>query len=378
MRKLLSLSLIVSALWLNGSGGAPLAQQPAMPPPAVAVAAVLQKEITPSDTYTGRVEAVDTVQIRARVEGFIEKRLFDDGADVKAGDLLVVLEKAQYEAQIGEIKGQITAAEGALRLAEIEVNRQAQLVEKQAAAQERKDVAEANHKQSLGQLERLQASLIRAELNLSYTDIKAPIDGRIGRFAYSVGDYVTPSSDRLAEIVKQDPIYVTFPVSTRVLLEVRKRAEAEGRDLAAVAIKLRLPDGSIYSETGSPNFLDVQADRTTDTVTVRAVFANARRILVDKELVGVIVEQVKPEQALLIPQAAVVIDQAGPYVLIVDKNNKVEQRRIRPGSQEGSDVAVTEGLKENEQVIIEGLQKVRPGQQVQVVGSTATAAEVAQ
>ncbi|CCM76749.1 efflux RND transporter periplasmic adaptor subunit [Rhizobium mesoamericanum] len=378
MRKLLSLSLIVSALWLNGSGSESLAQQPGAPLPAVAVAAVLQKEITPSDTYTGRVEAVDTVQIRARVEGFIEKRLFDDGADVKAGDLLVVLEKAPYEAQIGEIKGQITAAEGALRLAEIDVNRQRQLVEKQAAAQERQDVAEANHKQSFGQLQRLQASLIRAELNLSYTDIKAPIDGRIGRFAYSVGDYVTPSSDRLADIVKQDPIYVTFPVSTRVLLEVRKRAEAQGRDLAAVAIKLRLPDGSIYSETGRPNFLDVQADRTTDTVTVRAVFPNPRRILVDKELVGVIVEQVKPEQALLIPQAAVVIDQAGPYVLIVDKNNKVEQRRIRPGSQEGSDVAVTEGLKENEQVIIEGLQKVRPGQQVQVVASSAPAAEVAQ
>ncbi len=361
----------IAALALAGCGEDKPAQPAAAPPPTVTVVAVEKKDITPTVKFNGRIEAVDTVDLRARVDGFIEKRLFKEGEEVKAGDLMIVLEKGAYEAQIGQVKGQITSAEGTLRLAKIEVDRQSVLVKRQAAAQTMLDTAEAKYAQALGELQRLQAALKRSELDLSYTDIKAPIGGKIGRFAFSVGDFVSSSSGPLAMIVSQDPMYVTFPVTARAVLDVRRSAEASGRDPRAVTVKLRLPDGSIYGETGTINFVDVEVDPTTDTMTIRATIPNplgsgSRRVLVHNQLVGVFVEQAQHEQALVIPQAAVVVDQAGQYVLVVDKDSKVEQRRIRTGSTQGSAFTVTEGLKEGDRIVLDGLQKVRPGQVVSV------------
>jgi membrane fusion protein, multidrug efflux system len=345
-------------------------QAAAPPPPAVKVVSVEKKDVTPSVKFNGRVEAVDRVDLLARVEGFVEKRLFEEGADVKAGDLLIVLEKDPYEAQIGQVQGQITAAQGTLRLAEIEVSRQTTLVQREAAAQAKLDEARAKHEQALGELQRLRAALKRSQLDRSYTDIRAPIDGRISRFAFSVGDLVRPSSSKLAVIVSQDPVYVTFPITSRELINVRRSAEASGQDPRAVNVKLRLPDGSIYGRTGTINFVDVQVEPTTDTVIIRATIANPDRLLIPDQLVGVIVEKTRPEQALVIPQAAIAVDQLGPYVLTVDKESKAEQRRIRPASVIGAEIVVAEGLQAGQRVIVEGLQKVRPGQLVQASDAT--------
>jgi membrane fusion protein (multidrug efflux system) len=366
------MSLLAGPLLLAGCGEDEAAQQAPPPPPSVTVAAVAAQDVTPTAAFNGRVEAVDQVELRARVEGFIEQRLFEEGADVRAGDLLIVLEKGPYEADIGELQGRILAAEGTLRLAEIEVERKSTLVERRAVAQQQLDEANAQHSQALGALRQLQAALAHAELNLSYTDIRAPMDGRIGRFAFSVGDYVSASSDPLAVIVSQDPMHVTFPVSARELLEVRRAAEAAGRDPRAVRVKIRLPDGTIYDQIGTIDFLDVRTEPTTDTVIVRATVPNPQRLLVADQLVGVIIEESQARRELVIPQAAVAVDQAGPYVLVVGADGAIEQRRVRLGSQQGADIAVAEGLREGENVVVEGLQKVRPGQ---VVAAT-TAASV--
>jgi membrane fusion protein (multidrug efflux system) len=339
------------------AGVAPALAQSAAKPPAVTVVPVEQREITPSVTFTGRIEAKDKVDLRARVEGFLEQRLFEEGQEVKAGDLLFVIEKAPYKAQIETVDATIARAQATLDLAEIERRRQSELVKKQATAQARLDDATAKAGEARADLRRQQANLTQAELDLGYTDVKAPITGRIGRASFSVGDFVGPSSGTLATIVSQDPMYVTFPVTQRQLLTVRK----SGTDPRSVAVKVRLADGSAYDQVGRINFVDVQVDPGTDTVQVRATMANPQRILVDGQLVTVVVETAKPEPALVVPQAAVQIDQAGRFVLLVTKDNKVQVQRVTIGDERDGLYVVRSGLQAGDRVITEGLQKVRPG-----------------
>jgi membrane fusion protein (multidrug efflux system) len=343
------------------------------PPPAVTVAKVARVDVTPSTTFTGRIEAADKVDLRARVEGFIEQRLFEEGADVKEGDLLFVLEKAPYEAEVEQVKASIARAEASLRVAELSAERQTTLVKKSVAAQAVLDDAIAKQGEAKGDLQRQQAALKQAELDLGYTDIRTPISGRVGRAIFSVGDFVGPSSGSLTTVVSQDPIYVTFPVSQRELLEVRRQAEAHGTDPRGVRVKVRLADGSLYEEAGQINFVDVTVDPTTDTIAIRAQLPNPKRLLVDGQLVTAIVEAAKPESALVVPGSALQIDQTGRYVLAVDQENKVEVRRIEIGRGYDGNIVVTKGLNEGERVITIGTQKVRPQQVVEPTEASAEA-----
>ena len=197
------LSIAWAMVWIFLT--APALAQQAAAPPAVTVVKVEQREITPAVTFTGRIEAKDKVDLRARVEGFLEKRLFEEGQDVNAGDLLFVIEKAPYQAEIENVDATIARAQATLDLAELDQRRQAELVKKQATAQARLDDATAKAGEARGDLRRQQANLTTAELNLGYTDIKAPISGRIGRANFSVGNFVGPSSGTLATIVANGP-----------------------------------------------------------------------------------------------------------------------------------------------------------------------------
>lgn len=331
------------------------------PPPAVTVVAIERREVTPVSSFTGRVEAIDKVDLRARVEGFVEEIRFAEGADVEAGQLLFVMEKGPYRTKVKEAEAAILAAEGALKLADLEVDRQTVLVQRQAVAQAKLDEAIAKQAQARGALLGQRAALERAQLDLSYTEIKSPVAGRIGRTSVSVGDLVGPASPPLATVVSQDPIYVAFPVAVRQLLEVRRKAEGASQDPRAVKVKVRLADGSLYPEVGRLDFVDVQVDPGTDTITLRARFSNPRRTLIDGALVTVLVETAQPQSALLVPQGAVQFDQAGRFVLVVDRESKVQIRRVRLGPAYGALYAVEDGLREGDRVITEGLQKVRPG-----------------
>jgi membrane fusion protein (multidrug efflux system) len=343
------------------AGATAAAQQAA---PAVTVVKVERRDVTPSTTFTGRIEAIDRVDLRARVDGFLEKRLFTEGQDVQAGDLLFVIEKAPYQAEIANVHAAIARAQATLDLAEIERRRQAELVRKQATAQARLDEATGKAGEARADLQRQQANLTTAELNLGYTDVKAPISGRIGRSTFAVGNFVGPQSGTLATIVSQDPMYVTFPVTQRQLLEVRKQAQAGDTDPTDIAVKVRLADGALYDQVGRLNFVDVRFSQGTDTVQVRATLPNPKGLLVDGQLVTVVVETAQPEAALVIPQQAVQIDQAGRYVLKVDADNKVQVQRVTIGAEQDGHYVVTDGLAQGERVITEGLQKVRPGMAV--------------
>lgn len=366
------ISLVLGFAVLAGTAGAQ--QSAGTVTPAVTVSKVERRDVTPSTSFTGRIEAIDKVDLRARVEGFLEKQLFTEGQEVKDGDLLYMIERAPYTAEIETVEAAIARAQATLDRAELERRRQAELVRKQAAAQARLDDATAAASEARADLRRQQANLTTAELNLGYTEIKAPIAGRIGRSNFAVGNFVGPQSGTLATIVSQDPMYVTFPVTQRQLLAVRKDAAAASGDPRNIAVKIRLADGALYEELGRLNFVDVQFNAGTDTVQVRATLPNPEGILVDGQLVTVLVQTAQPQAALLIPQQAVQVDQAGRYVLKVDAGNKVQVQRITIGPEQDSSYVVTNGLVEGERVITEGLQKVRPGMVVNAAEAPAAEA----
>lgn len=344
------------------------AQQPAPPPPSVGVTPAAVKGVSQAYDFVGRIKAVNTVQLRARVEGFLEKVLFREGDDVKTGQLLYQIEKAQLQAQVDQAKANVAAAQATEVNAQLQYNRSLELVKNQNVPQATVDQNRANLESAKAAVLQTQAALTQALVNLSYTDIKAPIDGRIGLTAYTEGNLVNAASGVLDTIVSQDPIYVLFPVSQRELEDIRAARQQENGSLSKIEILVRLSTGKDYPHPGVWNYTDPQVDQTTDTRTMRATLPNPERQLIDGEFVTVVVKERKEQPRLVVPQAALQVDQAGTYVLVVGSDHKVEQRRVTTGPTQGTDIVIQNGVKEGEQVIVDGVQKVRPGQVVQVAG----------
>jgi membrane fusion protein, multidrug efflux system len=367
--------LLASGLAVAGCGDSKPPAQAQAPAPAVTIVKIAAEEVRPTSTFTGRIEAKDKIDLRARVDGFLEKRLFTEGADVKEDDLLFVIEQGMYRAAVEEAKGGLERAQAALKLADLEVQRQQELVTRNVAAQAKLDEVIAKQGEARGDVLGQKAALERAQLQLGYTEIRAPLAGRIGRASVSVGNYVSAqSSNPLATIVSQDPIYVSFPVTQREILAIRRaRAEGVRGGGREAVIYVQLADGSRYAHPGKVDFLDVTVNQGTDTVQVRAVFPNPDRTLVDGQLVTVVAERGEPENLLLVPQQALQLDQAGSFVLVVDEENKIQVRRIERGEDRGSRTIVRKGLEPGERVVIEGIQRVRPGQVVQPTETKAQA-----
>jgi membrane fusion protein (multidrug efflux system) len=336
-----------------------------VPPPAVGVRVAGLKGVSRSFEFVGRIKAVEKVEIRARVEGFLEKVLFREGQEVKAGDLLYQIEKVQFQALVDQAKANLAVAQAELTDAKLEYDRHLQLSQRQFSPQSQVDADKAALDTASAKLQQLQAALTQAEVNHSYTDIRAPIAGRIGRTAYTVGNLVNPASGVLATIVSQDPVYVVFPVSVRDLDNIREARRKEGGGLEKIDVRLRLSNGQDYPHPGVWNFTDPQVDQQTDTLIMRATVPNPERTLADGQFVTAIIRERRQEPRLVIPQAALQIDQSGYYVLIVNDQHKVEQRRVKTGPEQDATVVVTSGLEAGDKVIVDGIQKVRPGQVVQ-------------
>jgi membrane fusion protein (multidrug efflux system) len=334
------------------------------PPPAVTVTPVASRQITETGDFIGRVVAIDEVDIVARVPGFIEERTFTEGQHVKKGDLLFRIEQDTYKAAVDQQSANVAKAKATEVNANLQLQRGQELVHNQNIPQSTVDQRAADEQAAKADILQAQALLEQAQINLGYTEIRSPIDGRIGLANFTEGNLVQPSSGTLATIVSQDPIYVTFQASEADIIAYKRRIAASTDKSPHVTIHIKLPDGTIYAHPGITNFLDVQVQGDTDTVVVRAQLPNPDGILIPGGIVGVSVERGKPHQSLVVPQSAVLLDQAGHYVMLVDDAKKVEQRRITTGSEQGPDVVVTDGLKEGELVIVEGIQKVHPGQVV--------------
>jgi len=349
--------VVLAGLLMAGCGSEP--PRPPQQPPTVVVAKIVQRDVAGEMTYTGRIEAVDKVQLRARVQGFLVKRNFEEGADVKKDQVLYEIDKQPFEIAVKQAEANVANADAALQLAQVTFDRQQDLAERNSAAASKAqlDQTRAGLAQAQAQKQVRQAELRTALLNLGYASVQAPFDGRAGRSAYSVGDLVGPSSNPLLTIVAQDPMYVSFPVPQRVLLDVRKSNTTR----EAFFVQIRLADGSIYKSRGELRFAEVQATSSTDSVIVRASIPNPDRLLVDQQLAEVMVVRKQADQRLMMPQSALLLDQQGAYTLVVGPDRKVALRRIVAGAQTGPLMIVEQGLQLGEDVVVSGHQNARPG-----------------
>ena len=374
-----AIDLTAATLALGSIACAALAPAEAQPapaaPPAVGVMEAVKRPVTESSEFLGRIEATNRVSVVARVTAFLEKRTFNEGTEVKTGDLLYQLERGPFEADLESKKAQVLQLQATLVNAKLTTDRAKTLLGGPAGQQSTYDAAIANQQSLEAQVQAAQAQVDLSQINLDYTEIHSPIDGKIGRTAVTDGNVVTPSSGVLTTIVSQDPMYVTFPVSVREALTLRERYATRG-GFKAVVIKVRLPDGRLYEQNGQLNFVNNTIAQSTDTITLRGTIPNPTmhddpatpggtvRELTDGEFVTVNLEGVQPVEVLAIPRSAVLSDQEGEYVYVVGADNKAEQRRIKLGQSTSTIAAVTSGIALGDKVIVEGLQKVRPGQPV--------------
>jgi membrane fusion protein, multidrug efflux system len=371
----LSASAITFGTILFGALASAQAQPAPAAPPAVGVIEAVNRPVTESSEFLGRIEATNRVSVVARVTAFLEKRTFNEGAEVKTGDLLYQLERGPFEADLASKQAQVAQLQATLVNAKLTTDRAKTLLSGPAGQQSTYDAAIAAQQSLEAQVQAAQAQVQLSQINLDYTEIHSPIDGKIGRTAVTDGNVVTPSSGVLTTIVSQDPMYVTFPVSVREALTLRERYATRG-GFKAVIIRVRLPDGRIYNQTGQLNFVNNTIAQNTDTITLRGTIPNPTlhddpatpggtvRELTDNEFVTVDLEGIKPVEVLAIPRSAVLSDQQGEYVFVVGADNKAEQRRIKLGQSTSTIAAVTSGISLGEKVIVEGLQKVRPNQPV--------------
>jgi membrane fusion protein (multidrug efflux system) len=344
-----------------------LAQQPAPTTVPVGVVKAELKPISKTKDFVGRVEAIDRVQIMARIEGFLEDVKFKEGDLVKEGSPLYLIEQGLYKEAVQQAQGELERAKAGKSLTEIQLQRAQELFTKQAGTAVARDQALAADQQASGQILTDQANLETANINLGYTEISSPVAGKIGRTNITKGNVVGPNSGPLTLVVSQDPMYVTFPVSQVDVLEAYKEGHA---DIKNIKVKLRFSDESMYDQVGEINFVDVTVDRSTDSVTLRATIPNPKGLLIDNQLVRVILETGTPVEKMVIPQAALIADQEGVYVFVVD-DGKAADRRVKPGGESGPNVVVESGLSAGDLVIVEGLQSLRPGTPVRVSAAPA-------
>lgn len=345
------LALAPSPLLAQSKGAEP-------PAPGVMVAPVVRKAVTNSFEFVGRVEAIHQVDLRARVEGFLEEVFFEEGTFVERGELLFRIEQAPYIARVEKAKADVASAIAAYENSESQFKRYSQLIKKKHISQAKMDEAEALLKQARASVLQTKALLRQAELDLDYTEIKAPVRGKIGRRSFSPGNLVNPNSGPLATIAGLDPIYVKVAIPEKQLLKPRRENFNSDKPIKP---SLRLSDGEMYGQLGAIEFLDNQVDPSTDTIALRAKFPNPFGVLLPNQYVTLIVEENKPDEALVIPQVSVQENQQGRFVLVVGTNNKVQVRKVILGKRDGVDWVVEDGLSEGEMVITQGLQKVRPG-----------------
>jgi len=324
------------------------------PPPEVTVVTVGKTAATLTQDLPGRLEAYRVAQVRARVDGILEKRLFTEGSDVKEGATLFQIDARTYRAAYASARAD---AEVALQTRD----RYKQLLDARAVSQQDYDLAVAKLRQA-------EATLARAQLDLDNTRVPAPISGRIGRELATVGALVGHGeATNLAVIEQIDPIYANFTEPGAEEMRLKKEVASGRLKRSGSAVELVLEDGSVYPEKGRLLFSDQTVDPSTGSIAIRAIFPNSRHDLLPGMFATIRFPQADAESVIKLPQRAVIFSPQGQFVLVVDANDKVSMRPVKTGSMAGPDFIIEDGLQTGEQVIVDGVQKVRPGSVVRPV-----------
>jgi RND family efflux transporter MFP subunit len=338
------------------------------PPPRVEVAVPVQKTITRYLDATGNTAAIKNVDLVARVQGFLQSINYKDGTPVKQGDTLFTIEPETYKLKLEQAQAAEAGAQASLKQAETDFKRQVDLVQRQAVSQATLDTSTANRDNAQANLQQAQANTKIAQVNYGYTNVTAPFDGIVTAHQVSVGELVGVSSPtQLATIVALDPIYVNFNVNEQDVLKFRE--EARKRGVTPDEIRQLPFEAALQTETGYPHkgkldYVSPNLNQSTGTIAVRGVIQNADRALLPGFFVRVRVPFDEQKNALLIPDAALGADQAGRYVLVVNAENVVEQRKVQTGPLDGGLRVIESGLKGEDKVVIAGLLRAIPGQKV--------------
>jgi membrane fusion protein, multidrug efflux system len=388
MRSILLRAVLVASALLLTACDKPSAQSApnaAMPPPEVAVVQAKAQSVPLTRELVGRLAATRVAQVRARVAGIILTRVYAEGTDVKAGEVLFRIDPAQLEATLHAQEAALARAEADAANAALTAKRYIELREKHTLSQQDLDTAMANERTTAAAVKQAQANVDTAKLNLSYATVTAPIGGRAGRALVTEGALVGQNeATQLTTIEQIDPIYVNFSQSVAELAELEK-AEGDARRgvdsgpeaKAAARVEILLPDGTSYARPGTIDFSDLAVDPGTGAVSLRAVVPNPSKRLLPGMFVTLRLTTGQIDNAILLPQAALLRDGTGAYVLVVNAAGKVEQRRVETHGMTRADWILTGALADGDQVIVAGIQKVKPGGEARIAtpaeGDTAPA-----
>ncbi|MCQ4762668.1 efflux RND transporter periplasmic adaptor subunit [Cloacibacillus evryensis] len=364
----IALVVVIAAAAVYGyrtwSGGKAVQQQTAQAAEPLVIVKPVEKADSSSQPseYVGRVEAIQTVQVKPQISGEIAKVSFKEGSIVKAGQLLFQIDPAQYQATVALRKAELEKAEATLAEAE-KYHKRVMAANDQAVSAADRDTAESSVLQGKAAVSQAKANLRLAEINLGYCRITAPITGKIGIANLTKGNYVTPSSGALATIVQMDPVRVSYTLPDRDYLDQLELFKKEG---SVYKTKLILSNGSELDVPGQRDFEDNTVDQMTGTVMMRLRYTNDSGMLIPGEMVRVFTQPVKSRIVNVIPQTAVMADAEGDYVYVVEADNSVRDVRVKLGREMGTLREVVSGLKDGQNVVVAGLQNLRPGTKVRI------------
>lgn len=359
MKRFISLSFI-TILFVTFCGCAK--KQNAMPQAIVEIKEIKEEKIIEAIDSTGRINAEYDVDIVARVDGYLQKKFFQEGSNVKKGDLLFQIEPYTYAARVNEASANLRSAQAAFQDSQKNLERAQQLVENDYISKSDYDNQLALRDKDKATVDSANAALTQAKINYGYTQIHSPISGKIGKIMITEGNYVTPNSGVLATVVSLNPIQVDFPLKSQNYIAMKKASKVE--DLSDISVEITLSDDSVYEKQGKIKFIDNTIDQTSGTVQVRSIFENENNLLVPGDYVAVKIILNKPKTVLMVPQESVLESEQGKYLYVIDKDNKARKKFIKTEEEYKGNWIVTEGIEIGDNVATTGLQYIQPDAEV--------------